>query len=116
MNEMRDEIEKYYEKHHDIQRHRFQQVDWEATEKGLGTKQGTTFKKTLHNLRNTMTINKKWGKVDSDLCPLCADAPETTTHFYTCTHEDIVYTRASATKKILVKLSRLNASPDIKKH
>ena len=59
-NEMKNEIKTYYEKHHDIPQTSFQHVDWEANKLAMSTASEISYRKTFHNLQNTMTINKKW--------------------------------------------------------
>ena len=83
-NEMNKAIAKYYEKHHEIPQNCLQDIDWDANKLALSTTHETSYRKTFHHLRNTMTINKKWKKSESDLCPLCSAAPEDIHHLMSC--------------------------------
>ena len=110
---MNKDIKRYYDKHHNIDKKLMDRIDWEATEKGLRTKYTLSYQKSLHNFRNTMSINKKWGRVASDVCPLCTSEPETLMHLMQCKHEDIVLVRGNLITRFSDKLSKLNTSPDI---
>lgn len=114
--EMKKEIKTYYEKHHDVPALSLNSIDWDATKSGLLTKNAISFLKTFHNFRNTMSINKKWGRIESDTCPLCKQEPETLQHLLSCTHQDIRYVRDIQIQKIFKTLGELNTNPDMLSH
>ena len=63
-----------------------------------------------------MSINKKWKRVGSDLCPLCHRESETVMHLLPCTQQDISNVRTTALKKLQLNLTKLDTSPAIRKH
>ena len=91
--EIKKDVSAYYKKHHDIPVSSVDEIDWNATRSGMTTQHEISFLKTFHNFRNTMSINKKWGRLDSDNCPMCAQEPETIHHLLSCKHHDIKYVR-----------------------
>ena len=110
------DIKTYFLKHHDIEKKRLDQIDWEAMEKGSTTKHEISYKKTMHNLRNTMSVNHKWGRIESDACPLCTSAPETMIHLMSCPQQDISMERKRLIKRFSQTLSKVNTSPEISDH
>ena len=85
-------------------------------EKGTSSKNEMSYRKTLHELRNTMYINKKWGKIDSDACPLCAKSTEKTIHLLSCDHEDVSKVRKQVIVRFKDTLNKLNTAPEISNH
>ena len=114
--EMQHDIKEYYEKHHNIRPKVLHDIDWDASKKALATKSEISYRKTFHNLRNTMSVNKKWKRAESDLCPMCAKEPETLHHLLSCTHDDIKYVRNLSIAKFTQTLKKLNTQPDIVSH
>ena len=116
IGEMERDIYGYYEKHHGVSPKQAKKIDWEALEQGTSSKNATSYKKTLHNFRNTMSINMKWGRIDSDVCPLCANSPETTIHLLSCPHEDVVAVRQQMISRFKDTMNKLNTAPEICEH
>ena len=114
--EMRKDIEEFYEKHHDLNKAEFDNIDWEANKLGLTASCETSYKKTFHKFRNTMSINKKWKSIDSDLCPLCSEYPETILHLLSCTQQDITTLRTSLSQKFFRTLNELNTQREMIAH
>ena len=114
--EMNKDIRTFYQKHHDIGSQAMNDVDWQAAKLGLNTAREVSYRKTLHKLRNTMSINKKWKRTECDLCPLCSNAPETIMHMFSCSHEDISYVRRTRISRMFASLDRLNTQADILNH
>ena len=112
-NEMKNEIKTCYEKHHDIPQTSFQHVDWEANKLAMSTASELSYRKTFHDLRNTMTINKKWKRIDSDLCPMCSKRPETIQHLLSCTHPDMTTARTTAMRGMFQTINGLNTQQNI---
>ena len=102
--EMKKDINRYYTKHHDIEPKIMKEIDWPAAKSALNTQNEVSYRKAFHHFRNTMTINKKWKRTESDLCPLCSDAPETVFHLLSCKHNDICYVRSTRISKMFDKL------------
>lgn len=116
IGDMEKDIDGYYEQHHDINKKVASKVDWEALEQGTNSKNELSYRKSLHNFRNTMSINKKWGRIDSDVCPLCTLAPETTIHLLSCSHEDVSLVRKQMITRFQDTMNKLNTAPEIKAH
>ena len=116
IGEMERDIYGYYEKHHGVSPKQAKKIDWEALEQGTSSKNATSYKKTLHNFRNTMSINMKWGRIDSDVCPLCVNSPETTIHLLSCPHEDVVAVRQQMISRFKDTMNKLNTAPEICEH
>ena len=112
-NEMKHEIKGYYNKHHKVPESSFSQIDWEAQRLAMNAPSEISYRKTFHNLRNTMTINKKWKRIESDLCPLCNKSPETIAHLMSCTHPDITMARNSAIRRLFQTIHNLNTNTHI---
>ena len=98
---MKREIETYYEKHHDIPRQILPEVDWNANLLAITAANELSYRKTIHEFRNTMTVNFKWKRIDSNLCPLCSKTPETIIHLLQCDQSDIKRLRESLISKMV---------------
>ena len=108
--EMKKDIHHYYEQHHNIPSKWIRTIDWRATSSALKQKHEVSYRKTFHKFRNTMVINKKWKRTESDLCPLCSGAPETIFHLFSCPHQDIKYVRDVSIPKFFAKLTTFEHS------
>ena len=86
LSEMKNEVQQYYDKHHNIPKSSLQNVEWEANKLAMMATNEISYCKTFHNLRNTMPMNKKRKRIGSDLCPMCNSKPETIQHLLSCTH------------------------------
>lgn len=78
--EMKGEVSDYNEKHHCIPKSVLNDIDWEANKLATTTRHEVSYRKTLHNFRNTMTINYKWKRTDTNNCSLCSKKPEMLIH------------------------------------
>lgn len=116
VREAQKEIHQYYEKHHNVQSESFSKIDWVANKMTMPNKHETSYRKTFHNFRNTMSINAKWKCIDSDNCPMCQSAPETIHRLMSCTHKDIKYVRDAGIQKIFKLLQKLNTKKEIVDH
>lgn len=116
LGEMDKDFHSYSDKHHGIGRKQVDKVDWEALEQGTKSQHEISYRKTLHNLNNTMTINKKWGRIKSYLYPLCTEAPETTIHLMSCTQADVMTVRNQMIARFKDTMNRLNTAPAITEH
>ena len=56
------------------------------------------------------------GKIDSDLCPLCARTTEKTIHLMSCAHEDIATVRGQMMERFRDTLNKLNTALEIINH
>ena len=112
-SEMKQEVNTYYSKHHNISHEAMTDIDWDASKKGTVTRSEISYRKTIHNFRNTMTINKKWGRIESDLCPLCGDHPETVFHLFSCKQKDISDYRTNMFNRFFQSISKVNTKPSI---
>ena len=110
------QISEFYFKHHLVRPSVIHIVDWNAITKAFGQKSELSYRKTFHNLRNTMTVNKRWKWSDSDICSLCQAAPETTRHMMQCKHEDMENVRTLAVEKFRKCLKKLNTHPLVLTH
>ena len=63
-----------------------------------------------------MSINHRWKRLETDLCPMCTSALETIHHLLSCTHKDIEYVCTLAIGKFIDTLNTLNTQPDMVLH
>ena len=114
--EMKKEVDEYYEKHHNIPRQILPEIDWDANRLGISARHELSYRKTFHQFRNTMSINHKWGRFDSDLCPLCSKKPETVSHLLVCDQRDIRNLRHTLLSKMVDQWNKLNTQKDLVHH
>ena len=110
------EIKEFYFKHHGVDQKSLLNIEWTGIKKAFNGQHALSYKKTFHNLRNTMTINKKWEWSQSDLCPLCQSQPETIPHMIQCTHPDMQYVRATSIETFRKTMKTLGTNPLIQQH
>ena len=110
VREMKSEISTYYEKHHDIPKSVFDGIDWETNKMATTTWNEISYRKTLHNFRNTMVINHKWKRIDTNICPLCSKKPETIQHLLACDQQDLQQLRWNLLKKMEETWKKVNTN------
>lgn len=116
MKEKTQEIGEFYFIHHGIPKHLIHAVEWNAIKKAFAGPQALSYKKTFHNLRNTMKINKRWGWAESDRYPLCQTSMETLKHLLQCPQSDMSYVRSVLFDKFLKQLKGVDTHPLILSH
>ena len=113
---MKKEIETYYEKHHEIPRQVLSEIDWDANKLAVTASREASYRKTIHGFRNTMTVNHKWNRIDSNLCPLCSKKPETIAHLLQCDQSDMKNMRRSLIAKMIEQWMKLNTQKGLIEH
>ena len=108
--EMKGEIGTFYEKHHSIPKSVLEGIDWEANRMATTTRHELSYRKTLHNFRNTMEINHKWKRIDTDVCPLCSKKTETIQHLLECDQQDLQQLRWNLLKKMEETWKKVNTN------
>ena len=63
-----------------------------------------------------MSINKKWKRIDLDLCPLCSEYPETILHLLSCKQQDITTLRISLSQNFFRILNESNTQRQMIAH
>ena len=116
-NMLQDGIEEYYAKHHQIQNHHMDVIDYvplrqvlKKNKKKLGPRL-----KCINHQWHTMAISYQWKATTDPLCPLCRETEETWQHIFSCTHCEMKRARREQRKKLEEKLTTLHTMPDIKK-
>ena len=111
--EMKNEVGEYYEKHHDIPIQLIPEIDWNANQLAMSAENELSYRRTVHGFRNTMTINHKWKRIDSDLCPLCSKKTETIAHLLQCDQLDMTNLRRSLLSKMVEQWKKVNTKKEL---
>lgn len=116
-NEMRGEIDDYYEERFAIHPTIMNQIEWRSfcrifkRNKNIKHK----FAKLIHRQYNTMLTCHKWKTSKTVVCPLCTTNIEDDDHIYSCHHVDTIRVGEKSIKKVKDKLYALESKPDLTK-
>ena len=114
-NEMKGEIEDYYEKRFGIHPQMIPQIEWTSIQKIFKRNKTTkhNLAKLLHRQHNTMLTCYKWNTSKVATCPLCTTEIESDDHIYSCMHVDAHRTRETRIRRTKGKLNALQSKPEL---
>ena len=116
-NMMQDGIEEYFVKHHQIQNHHMDVIDYVSLRQVLNRnkkKIGPRLKCINHQW-HTMAISHQWKATTDPTCPMCNDVEENWQHIFSCSHCEMRRARREQRKKFEEKLINLRTMPDLRR-
>ena len=108
-NMMQHGIEEYFDKHHQIQNHHMDVIDYISLRQVLQknkNKMGPRLKCINHQW-HTMAISYQWKATTDPTCPMCNETEETWKHIFSCSHCAMKRARREQRKQLEEKLTNL---------